>query len=80
MSAFHRTLTRPWFEDNHGQEHTPVCTFKSGKRTCHLVVEDDCYVPYLDDPDSDIGHLPSQFIFPELHTALKELPTLGNTP
>ena len=63
------------FTDAAGNELIPVATLKNGDKLYHVVVQEDCYVPYFGgivDP-----YYPTPFLIPELLTVLRELPDIG---
>jgi hypothetical protein len=60
------------FIDNYGTEYNPVMTLRNSTAMCHVVLEDDSYVAYLNADES--GFVPTPYIFPELHEALRDLP------
>lgn len=73
---FQSIATHAKFVDSFGEEKTPVVTLKEGKngRLCHITVDEDCYVVYL--WASDLGYVPTPYIFPEAREALSRLPQL----
>ena len=65
--------------DFHGVERVPVATLRDRHThgVCHIVVDDNCYVAYLD--SDELGFLPTHFLFAELHKAITTLPLLTPT-
>lgn len=69
---FTAITTHEKFERPGGVELKPVLSMVEDGMLCHIVVDDGCYVAYLEIEDT--GYVPVTYIFSELHDALCSLP------
>lgn len=75
MTKFKEVKPHKKFISATGEELEPVATLKgNGAAICHVVIDGECYVPYLYTEES--GFVETHYIFPELHAALKRLDQL----